>query len=80
MPDEMRPWLDELLEPQRLVLEVDPLDVRAGWEAAPVRDNELETLLERPLGCPRGVAVDDAAVYEEDAGTTDPAILWIDTK
>jgi hypothetical protein len=80
MPDEMRPRLDVSLEPHRLLLEVDPLDVRAGREAAPVRDHELEALRERALPCPGHVAVDDAAVDEEHAGTADPAILRDDTK
>jgi hypothetical protein len=76
----MRPRLDELLEPDGFVLEVDPLDVRPRREPAPVRDDELEALRERPLCRPGCVAVDDAAVDEEDAGTVDPAILWTDTK
>ena len=80
MPDEMRSRLDALLEPHSLVLEVDALDVRAGREAAPVRRHEIEALLEGPLRGPRDIAVDDTAVHEEDAGTADPAILWIDTK
>ena len=44
VPDEVRARLEELVEPGRLVLEVDRLDVRAGREAAPVRDDELEAL------------------------------------
>jgi hypothetical protein len=80
MSDEMRPRLDELLEPRRLVLEVDPLDLRARREAAPVRHDELEALPEGPLGRPRDLAVDDAAVDEEDPRTGDPAILGTGTK
>jgi hypothetical protein len=80
VPDEVRSRLHERLEPNRLVLEVDALDVRAGREAAPVRDDELEALRERPLGRPGGLAVDDAAVDEEDAGAGDPGILGTDTK
>jgi len=37
MADEMGPRLEELLEPNRLVLEIDPLDVGTGREAPPVR-------------------------------------------
>jgi len=80
MSDEMRPRLEVSLEPDRLVLEVDVLHVRAGRETAPVRDDELESLRERPLRRPGRLAVDDAAVDEEDAGTADPAILRNDTK
>jgi hypothetical protein len=78
--DEVRPRLDELLEPHRLVLEVDVVDVAVRREAAPVRNDELEALCEGPLGAPRSVAIDDAAVHEKDAGAGDPAILWTDTK
>ena len=45
-----------------------------------VSRHEIEALLEGPLRGPRDIAVDDTAVHEEDAGTADPAILWIDTK
>ena len=78
--DEVRPRLDELLEPDGLVLEVDPLDIRPRREPAPVRDDELEALGERPLCRPGCITVDDAAVDEEDAGTVDPGILWTGTK
>jgi hypothetical protein len=80
MPDEMRSRLDELVEPYRVVLEVDPLDLRAGREAAPVRDHELEPLLEGTLGSPGDLAIDDAAVDEEDPRSGDPGILGTGTK
>src|SRR4051795_11396033 len=67
MADEMRLRLDELLEPDRLVLEVDALDVRSGRKAAPVRDHELEAVGERLLRAPGEFAVDDAAMHEEQA-------------
>ncbi len=72
--------LDELLEPRRLVLEVDVLDVRAGRKAAPVRRDELEALREGALGRPRDLAIDDAAVDEEDPRSGDPGILGTGTK
>jgi hypothetical protein len=80
MPDQMRSGVDELVEPRRLVLEVDPLDVRAGREAAPVRDDELEALREGALGRPGDLAIDDAAVDEEDPRSGDPGILGTGTK
>ena len=80
MSDEMRSRLDELVEPRRLVLEIDPLDLRPGREAAPVRDDELETLREGTLGSPSDLAVDDAAVDEEDPRSGDPGILRTGTK
>ena len=80
MPDEMRSRLDELLEPRRLVLEVDALDVRAGREATPVRNDELEALRKGTLGRPGDLAIDDAAVDEEDPRSGDPGILGTGTK
>jgi len=80
MPDEVRSRLDELLEPHCLVLEVDTLNVWAGRKAAPVRDDELEALLERPLFRPGRLAVDHTAMDEKDAGAGDPGILGTDTK
>ena len=80
MPDEMRSRLDELVEPRRLVLEIDPLDVRPGREAAPVRDHELEALREGTLGGPGDLAVDDAAVDEEDPRPGHPGIRTNGTK
>ena len=57
----------ELLEPDRLVLEVDLLDVRPGREAAPVRGHDLESVGERFLGAPGQVRVDDGTVNEQEA-------------
>jgi hypothetical protein len=71
----VRARLDEVPEPDRLVLEVDPLHVGAGREAASVRHDELEALRERPLRRPRGVAVHDAPVNEQDARTAHECIL-----
>ncbi len=71
----MRPRLEEPVEPDRLVLVVDGLDVRSRRKPAPVRRDELETSRERPLRGPGGVAVDDAAVDEEHAGTGHRKIL-----
>jgi hypothetical protein len=73
--DEMRSGLVELLEPDGLVLEVDALDVGSGREPAPVRDDELEALLQRPLRAPRDLAVHDAAVDEEEVRAAHPGIL-----
>src|SRR5260370_23462598 len=75
MPDQRRPWLEEPVEPDRLVLVVGGLDVRARRKPAPVRHDELETLRERLLRGPGGSAVDDAAVDEEHAGTGHRKIL-----
>src|SRR5581483_7991480 len=75
MADEMRAVLDQRLEPGRLVLEVDRVDVRPRREPAPVRDHELEPLRERALRGPRDVAVDDAPVHADDAGAGHSGIL-----
>jgi hypothetical protein len=63
MTHEMCPRLEELLEPRRLVLEVDALDVRTGREAAPVRRHDLELLRERFLGAPGQLRVDDGPMH-----------------
>src|SRR5262249_23110044 len=70
--DQVCPRLDQLLEPGSLVLVVDALDARAGRKAPPGRGHELEAVGEGALRAPGGVAVDDAAVDEEDAGTSHP--------
>ena len=62
MPHEMRARLDELLQPHRLVLEVDALDVGPGREAAPVRRHDLEAVGERFLSAPGQLRVDDGTV------------------
>jgi hypothetical protein len=48
VPDEVRAGREELLQPDRLVVEIDALDLRPGWEAAPVRDDEIEALAGPP--------------------------------
>src|SRR5260370_38317394 len=75
MPDQRRPRLEVPVEPDRLVLVVDGLDVRARRKPAPVRHYKLETLRERLLRGPGGSAVDDAAVDEEHAGAGHRNIL-----
>src|SRR6478735_9365848 len=63
----MRARLEELLEPDRLVLEVDPIDLRSWWEAAPVGEDELEAVGERLLRRPGQLRVDDGTVHEQEA-------------
>jgi hypothetical protein len=55
------------IEPYRLILEVDALDVGTGREAAAIRDYEVEPIGERPLRSPGQLAVDDASVDEKEA-------------
>jgi hypothetical protein len=62
VPHEVRPRPHELLEPDRLVLEVDVFDVRSRREPAPVRRHDLEALVEGFLGVPGQVRVDDGTV------------------
>jgi hypothetical protein len=54
--------LEEGLEPDRLVLEVDRLDVGSRREAAPVGCHDLEAFRERFLGAPGQLRVDDGTV------------------
>src|SRR6476646_99812 len=63
----MRARLEELLEPDRLVLEVDPIDLRSWREAAPVREDELEAVGERLLRRPGQLRIDDGTVHEQEA-------------
>ena len=60
--DEVRSGLQELLEPYRLVLEIDLLDVRPGRKTAPVRRHDLEPVGEGFLGAPGQVRVDYGTV------------------
>jgi len=46
----------------RLVLEIDTLDVGTGREAAPVRRHDLEPVRKRFLGAPGQLRVDDGTV------------------
>src|SRR5207237_847574 len=75
--DEVCPRLDPVVEPDRLVLEVDAVERRVGREAPPVRDDELELVGQRPLAAPGRRGADDAAVHEQDAGPLHIAILTI---
>ena len=65
--DEVRSRLDPVLEPCRLVLEVDAVERWVRWEAPPVGDDELELLGERALAGPRRRGADNAPVDEQDA-------------
>ena len=67
VPDDVRPRLEELLEPHRFVLEIDAVDLRPGREAAPVREDELEAVGERFLRRPGQLRVDDGTVHEQEA-------------
>jgi hypothetical protein len=67
VPHEVRPRLEEAVEPDGLVVVVDEVHVRARRETAAVRDDELEAIRERALSGPRRIAVHDASVEEEDA-------------
>jgi hypothetical protein len=62
VPDDVAPGLQKRLEPDRLVLEIDTLDVGTGREAAPVRRHDLEPVRERFLGAPGQLRVDDGTV------------------
>jgi hypothetical protein len=62
VPDDVRSGLEKLLQPHRLVLEIDALHVRPGRESATVRRHDLEPLRERFLGAPGQVRVDDGTV------------------
>jgi hypothetical protein len=60
----MSPRGEKLVQPNRLVLEVDALDLRPGRKAAAVRRHDLEPLREWFLGAPGQLRVDDGAMHE----------------
>src|SRR5262249_26314087 len=67
MAEDMRSRLEVPLEPDRLVLEVDPLD---GWprrESTAGRHGELATPGERLLGAEGHLRIDDGTVHEQKA-------------
>jgi hypothetical protein len=64
MAYKVRSRLQKLLEPDRVILEIDAFDIRSGRKASPVGRHDLEPLAERFLGAPGQLRVDDRAMHE----------------
>ena len=73
MADQVRPVAEHLGHGRGVILEVLPLHHLRRSVAWAVDDDEPESLRERTLPGPRGLAADDAPVDEHDPRTGTPA-------